>query len=122
MRSFFAFLGDIWPSIVATILVAVASFVSLGMVGLVQYYLASPALNLAFPPLEAWDQSVVWPMLIGAPLLWSPAFFVAGIVNRRLSRSGWQRARRIAVYVGIVWLAAVASWSLLLSVNRDVWL
>lgn len=121
MRSVLAFLGDIWPSIAATILAALGSFLSLGMLGLVLYYVVSPALNLAFPPLDAWDQTVVWPVIIAAPLVWSPVFVPAGILNRHLSRSGWTRPRRIVVYAAIIWLAAVASWWLILSVNPDVW-
>lgn len=121
MRGRAAVFADIWPSIVATVLAAVGGFVSLGTLGLVLYGAASPVLIRLFPPLDAWDQSLVWPLLIAVPIVWSPVFVVAGLLNRRWRFAGWRRALRIAAYVVLVWSAAVASWSALLSLNRDVW-
>lgn len=122
MRGRAGVLADIWPSIVATVLAAVGGFVSLGTLGLVLYGAASPVLLRLFPPLDAWDQTLVWPLLIAVPIVWSPVFVVAGLLNRRWRLAGWRRAMRIAAYVVLVWSAAVASWSALLSLNRDVWI
>ena len=121
MRKLVSVLGDIWPSLVASVLAAFGAFLSLGVLGLLLYYLVSPALDLVYPPLEAWDQTVVWPLIVAAPLLWSPSFVVAGLLNRRLKIGGWRRASRIFVYVALVWFAALGSWWIILSVNSGVW-
>lgn len=121
MRAFLRLLVDIWPSIVAALLAAVGAILSMGLLGLVLYHLVSPVLNLAFPPLSAWDQSLVWPVVLAMPLPWSPSFILAGVVNRQMMRRGWTRRRRIALYVAIVWLAALASWWGMLVANPPLW-
>lgn len=121
MRAFFACLRDIWPSILATVMVASSGFMTMGMLGLLQYYMVSPALNWGFPPLEAWDQSVVWPVLIVAPMVWSPAFLLAGLLNRRLKLGGWGRWPRVLAYLAVLWVAALAAWWLVLVLNERVW-
>lgn len=121
MRAALRRLADIRLSIAATFLAAIGAFLSMGVLGLALYAPVSPALGLAFPPLEDWDQSLVWPVLIAAPLLWSLAFVPAGLVNRRLKRAGWRRARRILVYAALLWLAAFLSWCLVLALNESVW-
>ena len=115
------FLTDLWPSLLLALLAVVGAFLSMGMLGLVLYYLVSPLLNLWFPPLEIWDQSQVWPVIIAMPIVWAPAFLVAGIVNRQTKRRGWSRRARIALYFGILWLAALLAWLVLLPANPTLW-
>jgi hypothetical protein len=121
LRTILSFLGDIWQSILATFLVAIGGFLSMGVLGILLYHLVAPVLNLGFPPLHEWDQSLVWPLVLAMPILWAPAFLPAGIVNRQLRFADWQRWKRILVYLGIIWLAALASWWLLLVLNPTVW-
>lgn len=121
MAAFFSFLRQIWPSLLGMLLAALGSVLSLGVLGLVLYHLVSPALALRFPPLERWDQSLVWPLIIAAPLLWSPAFLLAGLLNLRLRRQGWGRGRRVAAYLAVLWLAGLASWWLMLELNTLAW-
>lgn len=121
MSSVLAWLRDTWPSILTGFLVALGGFLSMGILGLAQYYLVSPALNLGFPPLEKWDQSVVWPLIIVAPILWSPTFLLAGTLNTRLKRAAWARGKRVLAYLAILWLGAAAAWWFLLITNESVW-
>ena len=114
-------LTDLWPSALLSLVAAVGAFLSMGMLGLVLYYLVSPLLNVWFPPLEAWDQSQVWPVIIAMPIVWAPAFLIAGIVNRQTKLRGWSRRARIALYIGILWLAALAAWLVLLPANPTLW-
>jgi hypothetical protein len=51
------------------VVAATGAILSFGMLGLLLYYLVPPPLNLGFPPLKQWDQSVIWPLIIGAPIL-----------------------------------------------------
>lgn len=115
------FLSDIWPSLVAVLLAAVGAFLSMGLLGLVLYYLVSPVLNWWFPPLDAWDQSLVWPVIIAMPILWAPAFIVAGVANQHAKLRGWSRRIRIALYLTIIWLASVIAWAALLAANPTLW-
>ncbi len=121
MRTSLRVLADIWPSLVAALLAAAGAFLSLGTLGLLLYHLVSPALSLWFPPLGAWDQSLVWPVIVAVPLLWAPAFILAGIANRQVKQRGWTRAGRIPLYLAIVWLAALAVWAVVLAANPTLW-
>jgi hypothetical protein len=121
MRSAIRIVADIWPSLVAAVLLIVGAFLSMGLLGLVVYHLASPALNLWFPPLDNWDQSSVWPVIIAMPIAWSPAFIVAGVINRQTKTHGWTRKTRIPLYLAIVWCAAIAVWSAILIANPALW-
>jgi hypothetical protein len=114
-------LTDLWPSALLSLVAAVGAFLSMGMLGLVLYYLVSPLLNVWFSPLEAWDQSQVWPVIIAMPIVWAPAFLIAGIVNRQTKLRGSSRRARIALYFGILWLAALAAWLVLLPANPTLW-
>lgn len=115
------FLTDLWPSALLLLVAAVGAFLSMGLLGLALYYPVSPLLNVWFPPLEAWDQSQVWPVIIAMPIVWAPAFLIAGIVNRQTKLRGWSRRARIALYIGILWLAALAAWLVLLPANPTLW-
>ncbi len=108
-------------SILATLAAALGAFLSMGMLGLLLYAIVSPVLGLGFPALDAWDQTAVWPLTIAVALLWAPAFLVAGGVTLALQRRGWRRRARVAVYVGVLWLAALLSWAGLLLLNPEVW-
>ena len=112
---------DLWPSFAIALLTVVGAFLSMGMLGLALYFLVSPVLNLWFPPLDVWNQSLVWPVIIAVPIVWAPAFVVAGIVNRQTKQRGWSRRGRIALYLGIIWLAAILAWLILLPANPTLW-
>ena len=115
------FLTDLWPSVLLALVAVAGAFLSMGMLGLVLYYPVSPLLNVWFPALEAWDQSQVWPIIIAMPVVWAPGFLVAGIVNRQTKLRGWSRRARIALYFGILWLAALLAWLVLLPANPTLW-
>ena len=59
MRLLMRVVLDIWPSLLAALFSAIGAFLSMGLLGLVLYYLVSPVLNGWFPPLASWDQSLV---------------------------------------------------------------
>jgi len=92
----------------------------MGLLGLVAYHLVSPVLNIWFPPLGAWDQSSVWPVIVVMPALWSPAFILSG-VNRQTKRRGWTQSIRVTLCLTTIYLAAVLAWSFLLNTNPTLW-
>jgi hypothetical protein len=121
MQSALRLLSDIRWSILGFVLAAIGAFLSMGLNGLALYWLASPVLNLFFPPLDDWDQAVVWPFIIMVGLLWSPFFLLAGIATRSLNKRGTTPARRRAAYVLVLWLGAVAVNAILLLLNPTLW-
>jgi hypothetical protein len=121
LKSIVSLLIQLWPSILCMVAAAAGAVLSFGMLGLLLYYIVSPALNLGFPPLAQWDQSVVWPLIIGAPILWSPSFLPAGLLDRGLRNRGWSRSRRVPAYLLVLWLAGLASWWFVLAVNPVAW-
>ena len=94
-----------------------ASFLSLGMLGYVLYYLAYPVVGLVYPPLTAWRGDAVWPLIIGAGILWAPSFLVAGAVEHAMAGRGVSPARRTVAYLVVLWLGAAAVWLFLLATN-----
>lgn len=113
LRGLWAIKGSLFASLAAFAL----AFVSLGYVSLVLYAVVSPVLTLLYPPLESWQGPWVWPVLVGVAILWSVSFLVAGAVDLRLGASGWSGRRRWLVYLGILWLGALASWLVVLGLN-----
>ena len=94
-----------------------ASFLSLGMLGYVLYYLAYPVLGFVYPPLSAWRPDAVWPLIVGAGIVWSFSFVPGGILNRALSVRGVSPAYRTICYLVVLWSGAVAAWLFLIATN-----
>jgi hypothetical protein len=94
-----------------------ASFLSLGMLGYVLYYLAYPIVGLAYPPLTAWRPDAVWPLIVGAGIVWSLSFLPAGVLDHALAARGTSSARRKISYLLILWIGAVAAWSFMIATS-----
>ncbi len=92
-----------------------ASFLSLGMLGYVLYYLAYPIVGVVYPPLSAWRPDTVWPLIFGAGIVWSISFVPAGILDRALSVRGVSPAYRTICYLAVLWVGAVAAWLFLIA-------
>ncbi|WP_421999760.1 hypothetical protein [Reyranella sp.] len=115
-----ALLQYIWSlkwSVAACGLAIFASFLSLGLLGYVLYYLAYPVVGLVYPPLTSWRGDTVWPLIIGAGIIWSLSFLVAGVVDHAIAARGAARGRRTAAYLAVLWAGAVAAWLFLLATN-----
>lgn len=97
-------------SLLAALGAVLGSFLSLGMLGYVLYYLAYPVVGLVYPPLTTWRPDTVWPLIIGAGILWSLSFVVAGVVDHALAARGAGTTRRRIAYLVVLWLGAVAAW------------
>ena len=93
------------------------SFLSLGMLGYVLYYAAYPILGFVYPPLSAWRPDAVWPLIVGAGIVWSLSFLPAGIIDHALAGRGTARARRSISYVLILWIGAAAAWSFMIATS-----
>jgi len=79
-------------SVVAGVAAAALSFLSFGLLGYVLYYAAYPVVGLVFPPLSAWRPDTVWPLIVGAGIVWSLSFLPAGVLDRAWRRAAWPRA------------------------------
>lgn len=93
------------------------SFLSFGMLGYALYYAAYPVVGLAYPPLSSWRPDTVWPLIVGAGLVWSFSFIPAGVVDHALAARGIARSRRNISYVVMLWMGAVAAWLLLIATS-----
>ncbi len=94
-----------------------ASFLTLGMLGYVLYYVAFPVVGMVYPPLSAWKPDTVWPLIVAAGMVWSLAFLPAGMVDHALGARGVAAGYRKLSYAGVLWLGAVASWLFLIATN-----
>lgn len=115
-----AFLHYIWSlkwSLAAGVAAVLASFLSLGMLGYVLYYLAYPVVGFVYPPLPTWRPDTVWPLIVGAGIVWAPSFLVAGVIDHALRVRGVSALRRRISYVVVLWIGAVAAWSFLIAVS-----
>jgi hypothetical protein len=93
------------------------SFLSLGLLGYVLYYAAYPVVGLAYPPLSTWRPDTVWPLIVGAGLVWSFSFIPAGVIDHALAGRGVARTQRRISYVVVLWIGAVAAWLFLIATN-----
>ena len=117
MKAILSGIVDLKWSIGAFLLAAFGAFLSLGLQGLALQVLVSPVLNLMFPPLDRWDPSAVWPLIIAAGLVWSISFVPAGLLDRRLKRRGTRRRWRVLAYLAVLWCGALLAWLLVLATN-----
>jgi hypothetical protein len=113
----FRYLWSLKWSFAAVAGTILASFLSLGMLGYVLYYLAYPIVGLAYPPLTSWRSDAVWPLIIGAGVAWSLSFLPAGVIDHALSARGVSPARRKLSYLLVLWIGAVAAWSFLIATS-----
>ena len=93
------------------------SFLSFGLLGYVLYYAAYPVVGVAYPPLSTWRPDTVWPLIVGAGLVWSFSFIPAGVIDHALAGRGVARTPRNVSYVVVLWIGAVAAWLFLIATN-----
>lgn len=112
-----------WPlksllwSLLATVVAAVLPVVTFGLSSYVLYLPASPVLRAFYPPIWEAKGPWLWPVLVGAGILWSVSFLAAGILDAVLtSRGVGGGARRIA-YLAVLWVGAVGAWGVMLHLN-----
>jgi hypothetical protein len=105
-------------SVVAGVAAAALSFLSLGLLGYVLYYAAYPIVALAYPPLTAWRPDTVWPLIVGAGIVWSLSFLPAGVLDHALAARGVAAGRRRMAYVLVLWAGAVIAWLFLIATNN----
>ena len=94
-----------------------ASFLSLGLLGYALYYLAYPVVGFVYPPLSEWRPDTVWPLIVGAGIVWAPSFLVAGVIDHALFVRRVSPMRRRISYLLVLWLGAVAAWCFLIATN-----
>lgn len=115
-----AFLRYVWSlkwSLAGGVAAVLASFLSLGMLGYVLYYLVYPIIGLVYPPLSTWRPDAVWPLIVGAGIVWSLSFPVAGVIDHALLVRGASPTRRWICYLLVLWIGAAAAWSFLIATN-----
>ena len=103
-------------SVLACVAGVALAFLSMGLLGLGLYVAVSPVTRLRFPGMDEWHGDWVWPATLGAGMLWSFGFLLAGWLNHRLrTRTGVGRWPRRLAYLGVLWLWALLVWWLLLA-------
>eukprot|EP00913_Durusdinium_trenchii_P008246 g7743.t1 len=80
------------------------------MLGYVLYYLAYPVVGLVYPPMSSWRPDTVWPLIVGAGMVWSVSFLAAGVLDRHLLDRGTTSGRRKLCYLLVLWIGAVLAW------------
>ena len=93
------------------------SFLSFGLLGYVLYYAAYPVVGMAYPPLSAWRPDTVWPLIVGAGLVWSFSFIPAGVIDHALAGRGVARAQRNIAYFVVLWVGAALAWLLVIATS-----
>ena len=93
------------------------SFLSFGLLGYVLYYAAYPVVGMAYPPLSAWRPDTVWPLIVGAELVWSFSFIPAGVIDHALAGRGVARAQRNIAYFVVLWVGAALAWLLVIATS-----
>lgn len=91
------------------------SVVSMGVLGAALYFPAGLILEPYYGALDTWRGDWVWPATIWAGLVWSPAFLLAGLVNRRLMAMDRSPLLRKIIYAAIVLGTTVPAWALTLT-------
>jgi hypothetical protein len=115
-----AVLRYVWSirwSLAAFAAAILGSFLSLGMLGYTLYYLAYPIVGFIYPPLSAWRPDAVWPLIVGAGIVWSLSFLPAGVINHALAARGISSARRKLSYLLVLWIGAVGAWSFMIATS-----
>lgn len=93
---------------------------SMGLLGFALYFLAWPVLGPVYGNANRWTGDWVWPVMIGAGMLWPLSFLAAGGVQLYLESIGWGRLPAVAAYAAILWLGAVLVWWLLLATRHTL--
>ena len=104
-------------SLAAGVAAVLLSFLSFGLLGYVLYYAAYPIVGVVYPPMPAWRPDTVWPLIVGAGIVWSPSFLPAGALDRALALRGVTAGRRRLAYLAVLWIGAVAAWLFLIATN-----
>ena len=104
-------------SLAAGVAAVLLSFLSFGLLGYVLYYAAYPLVGFVYPPMPAWRPDTVWPLIVGAGIVWSPSFLPAGALDRALALRGVTAGRRRLAYLAVLWIGAVAAWLFLIATN-----
>lgn len=80
-------------SIIAFATVIALNFLSMGMLGLVLYYVTYPVLFPIYGDINDWRGDWVWPTVLVAGWAWACSFLLAGYINLRLERRGMPQTR-----------------------------
>lgn len=108
------FLLAIKWSLLAFAAVLVLGLLSMGALGGAIYYVCYPLLAPFYGNLNDWRGDWVWNATIWAGMLWSVSFLAAGFLNLRLETRGISACSRRAAYAAVLWIGALAVWTLLL--------
>ncbi|OYX88675.1 MAG: hypothetical protein B7Y84_07990 [Azorhizobium sp. 32-67-21] len=110
-------LSSLLWSLIAMVGAAVLPVVTLGLSSYLVYLAASPVLRLFYPPIWAAKGPLLWPVLIGAGILWSASFLVAGILDTVLKARGHSATPRRIACPGVLWIGSVAALGLMLHLS-----
>ena len=110
-------LSSLLWSLLAMAGAAILPVLTLGLSSYVVYLAASPVLRLFYPPIWNAKGPWLWPVLVGAGILWSASFLAAGILDTVLKARGHSATPRRIAYLAVLWVGAVASWGLMLHLS-----
>ncbi len=115
---------EFWNSLAYTTKFSAIAFVatgflglfSMGILGALLYYPVSFFFN-AYPTLNDWSGDWVWPVMIGAGMLWSVGFIFGGLAWYYLQDQIASIALLRIIYILILWIWAAFIWYILIKIN-----
>jgi hypothetical protein len=111
-----SFSGNAKFSIIAFIVTLIFGFISIGLLGGLLYYPVSPLFK-KYGTLNLWRGDWVWPACIGAGMLWSFGFLIAGYTFSIIKDKINSMFLMYLVYVIILWLWAAIIWYFIIRTN-----
>lgn len=103
-------------SAIAFITTAILGLFSIGALGAGLYYPVS-FLFKSYPTLNDWRGDWVWPVMIGAGMLWSFGFVFGGLAWHFFYEQIHSVVLLRIMYVLILWIWAALIWYMLIKVN-----
>lgn len=103
-------------SAIAFITTGVVGLFSMGLLGAGLYYPVS-FLFKSYPTLNDWSGDWVWPVIIGAGMLWSFGFIFGGFAWYYFSDHVHSIALLRIIYILILWIWAALIWYVLIKIN-----
>lgn len=103
-------------STIAFFVTCFMGLLSMGALGAVLYYPVSVFFK-SYPSLNDWTGDWVWPVMIGAGMLWSFGFIFSGLTWHYLEDQIHSVILLRLIYLLVLWVWAAIIWYLLIKAN-----
>ncbi len=113
----FLFSSEWAASSITMLCVFIIAFLSMGLLGMLLYYLVMPVTILWLPHLNELSGDWMWPAFIGIGMLWSFSFLIAGIIDHKWVKKVASKSTRRWTYLFILWFCAFILWASTISAH-----